>query len=91
MALVRARVERIIREELSRLGWQEADLVLRRKRERNKLSIAARLRKETTLSIRQIAARLHLGTPGSASVCLLAAMKQTVPPPSNPTQAILGI
>ena len=38
-----------------------------------------RLRKETTLSVKQIAARLHLGTPGSASVCLLAVMNKTQP------------
>jgi len=45
--------------------------------------------KETTLSIKEIAARLHLGTPGSASVCLLACMKQL--PAAAPTQAVLGI
>ena len=38
---------------------------------------AVRLRQETTLSAGQIAACLHLGTPGSASVCLLASMKNT--------------
>jgi hypothetical protein len=38
--------------------------------------IALRLRRETTLSVREIAARLHLGAPASASVCLLAAMRK---------------
>lgn len=36
--------------------------------------IAVRLRKETTLSVKQIAARLHLGSPASASLCLLTAV-----------------
>jgi len=72
-----AKAERIINEELRRLGWQESDLATRRKRDPGKLAIGLRLRKETTLSVKQIAARLGLGTAGSASVCLLAATRQT--------------
>jgi REP element-mobilizing transposase RayT len=72
-----AKAERLIGDELRRLGWQERDLEERRKRDPSKLALAVRLRKETTLSVKEIAARLHLGTPGSASVCLLAAMKRT--------------
>jgi putative transposase len=68
--------ERIIAEELRRLGWRGADLAARRKRDPDKVAIAVRLRRETTLSVKEIAARLHLGTPGSASVCLLAAMSK---------------
>jgi hypothetical protein len=41
-----------------------------------KLEKAARLRRETTLSVKQIATRLHLGTPKSASVRLLTATRQ---------------
>jgi hypothetical protein len=59
------------------LDWEEADLASRRKRHPGKVQIALRLRKETTLTVKEIAARLHLGTPGSASVCLLAAMSKT--------------
>ena len=81
--------ERIVSEELHRLGWREADLASRRKRDPAKVAIAVRLRKETTLSVKEIAARLHLGTPGGASVCLLAAMRTTTP--GSPTQAHLAI
>jgi len=74
LEVAEAKAERIIREELTRLGWQEADLAAHRKRDPRKLELAVRLRQETTLSVKQIAARLHLGTPGSAGVCLLAVM-----------------
>lgn len=89
LEVAQAKAEPIIGEELCRHSWQEADLVSRRKRDPCKLAIAVRLRKETTLSVKEIAARLHLGTPGSASFCLLAAMSQTQP--GNPTQGPLEI
>ena len=78
LEVAQAKAERIITEELRRLGWQEAQLESRRKRDPAKLAIAMRLRKETTLSVKEIAARLHLGTPGSASVCLLAALRKSI-------------
>lgn len=65
-----AKVERIIREELSRLGWQEGELATRRKNDPGKLAIAGRLRKETTLTIKNIAARVHLGSSKSANARL---------------------
>jgi hypothetical protein len=74
-----AKGQRIIAEELGRLGWQEADPVSRRKSDPAKLQMAARLRKETTLSIRQIAGRLHLGTPRSASAGLHSVRRATAP------------
>jgi len=40
----RAKAERIIAEELQRHGWQEQDLVSRRKNDPTQLEIAARLR-----------------------------------------------
>lgn len=69
LEVAEAKAEHIIREELGRLGWQEADVASHRKRHPGKLEIAVRLRKETTLSVKPIAARLHLDTSGSASVC----------------------
>jgi hypothetical protein len=51
---------------LGRLGWKETDLASRPKTDPAKLALAARLRKETTLSIKAIAARAHLGTSKSA-------------------------
>src|SRR5947208_14686358 len=49
---------RIVAEELLRLGWGESELVLRRKNDPDKIGIAVRLRRETTLSIKDNA-RLH--------------------------------
>jgi hypothetical protein len=89
LEVAQAKAGRIVNEELRRLGWQEADLVRRRKRDPSKLEIAVRLRKETTLPLKEIAPRLHLGTPGSASVCLLAATSKAQP--DNLTQGRLEI
>lgn len=89
LELAQAKAERIIGQELDRLGWQEADLLSRRKRDPRKLELAVRLRQETTLSVKQIAQRLHLGTPASASVCLLAARRTSSS--GSPTQIRLGI
>ena len=61
---------RIIKEELGRLGWKPRDLAKRRKSDPDKLDIAARLRRETTLTVRRIAERIHLGTPNSANALL---------------------
>jgi REP element-mobilizing transposase RayT len=69
------RAERIIGEELCRLRWQETDLVSRPKHDPGKVQIALRLRRETTLSVKQIAQRLHFGTPKSASFRLLTVMR----------------
>jgi len=44
----------VIVEELGRLGWNESDLALWRKSDPAKRAIGARLRKETTLSIKGI-------------------------------------
>ncbi len=78
------RAERIIGEELGRLRWEEADLVSRRKHDPGKVQIALRLRRETTLSVKQIAQRLHFGTPKSASFRLLTIMRtQTATDPAQ--------
>ena len=65
-----AKAERIVAEELQRLGWPETELAARRKRDPDKLAVAARLRRETTLTLRAIAARVHLGTSRSANARL---------------------
>jgi hypothetical protein len=57
-----ARADRILAEELHRLGWTESELAARPKSDPNKLKIAARLRNETTLTIKSIAAKAHLGS-----------------------------
>jgi putative transposase len=57
-----AKGERIIGEELKRLKWQDKDLQEHPKTDAAKLAVAVRLRRETTLTIREIAERLHLGS-----------------------------
>jgi hypothetical protein len=77
-----AKGERIIAEELQRLGWSQRDLVLRRKNDAGKMAIAVRLRRETTLSIKGIAALVHLGTSNTANARLhnaMNAMKERMP------------
>jgi hypothetical protein len=77
-----AKGERIIAEELQRLGWSQRDLVLWRKNDAGKMAIAVRLRRETTLSIKGIAALVHLGTSNSANARLnnaMNAMKERMP------------
>ena len=69
------RVERIIAEELNRLGWTKQDLAMARKSDPKKLAIATRLRKETILPIKEIASRVCLGTSKSANATLHRFMK----------------
>jgi REP element-mobilizing transposase RayT len=86
---VEQKAERIIREELQRLGWKEADLLTQPKTDPAKLKIATRLRRETTLPIKAIAARLHLGTSKSASARLHAVVNGAKL--LQPMQPLLGI
>ena len=51
----------VLAEERRRLGWEESDLAGRRKNNPGKLAMAARLRRETTLPLKWIAQRAHLG------------------------------
>jgi hypothetical protein len=62
--------DRIVAEELKRLQWTEEDLRRRRKNDPGKLRIAARLRRETILSLRSIATRVGLGSSKSANAKL---------------------
>jgi REP element-mobilizing transposase RayT len=70
------RAERIIAEELKRLGWTEADLRTERKNAPGKLDLAARLRRETTMTVMWIALRVSLGTSKSANGKLHEWMKK---------------
>ena len=51
----------IIEDELRTLGWSEEDLATERKGHTEKVRIARRLRTETTMSLRWIAEKLHMG------------------------------
>ena len=64
------KASRIIGEELARRGWQESDLAARPRSDPGKLAIAARLRKETTLPVKWIAARVKIGTTKGAKSVL---------------------
>ena len=59
-----AKAERLLAAELAREGWTEADLAGRRKGDRVKLKLAAKLRAETTMTLEWIAERLQMGTRG---------------------------
>ena len=61
---VTAVMDLLIAEELKRARWQEADLKTRPKGDSVKLVLAARLRAETTMTVRWVAERLALGTRG---------------------------
>ena len=56
-----AKAERIAQEELKTLGWSAQDLQGRRKGDPRKIRIAARLRRETTMTLEWIAERLCMG------------------------------
>src|ERR1019366_6257697 len=56
--------------ELSRRGWEESDSATRRRSDPGKVAIAARLRKETTVPIKWIAARVQIGTAKGAKSVL---------------------
>ena len=74
-----AKAERLVGQELKRLGWTEADLAVRRKSDPLKLAIAARLRRETTLTLKAIAARVQLGTSKGANTKLHKWMRARPP------------
>ena len=73
-----AKAERILGAELARWGWTEPELAARRKSDPDKLRIAARLRRATTLSVKAIAARMHLGTSRSANARLHQSMDERI-------------
>jgi putative transposase len=62
--------ERIVAEELQRLGWKESDLDCQPKSDPGKLALGSRLRRETTLPLKWIAARVKLGSSKSANAKL---------------------
>ena len=56
-----AKAQRIAQAELDALGWAAPDLQGRRKSDPQKVRIAARLRRETTMTLEWIADRLRMG------------------------------
>jgi len=56
------RARRVVASELARSGWTTTQLATERKGHAVKVAIAQRLREETTMSLKWIAAELHMGT-----------------------------
>ena len=56
------KAERLVRSGLTELGWSEQELPLKRKGDAKKVALAERLRAETAVSLKWIAARLHMGS-----------------------------
>jgi hypothetical protein len=78
------KANRILSEELSRRGWTESDLATRRRSDPDKLAIAVRLRNETTLPVKWIAARVQIGTAkGAKSVPHRSGRGQHQPKPAR--------
>jgi hypothetical protein len=67
------KAEQIIQMELKEIGWTEKDLRERNKSAPEKVRIAARLRAETTLSLKRVAQRLNMGRWTSVSKLLCRA------------------
>jgi hypothetical protein len=63
--------ERLLREELMRRGWAEAEPSQRRKGDLEKVEIASQLRAHTTMTLKWIAQRLKMGTWTYVSNCLV--------------------
>ncbi len=66
------------------MKWKEKDLARRPKGDPAKLALATRLRQETTLTIKRIAARVGLGTSKSANMRLHHWMKAAANPVDQP-------
>jgi len=82
---------RTMAEERSRLGWADSDLASRRESDPAKLKLAAWLRVETTLSIKAIAHRVHLGSSRSANIRLHEWMKESAASVPTPNQSRQGL
>jgi hypothetical protein len=65
----------MIGEGLKREGWKPGDLSKRRKGDPVKVALALRLRQETTLTLKWIAHRLHMGRWEYARRLILEARK----------------
>jgi putative transposase len=69
------KAELILAEELQGRGWNAQNLQQLRKADPEKLKIAARLRAETTVTLKWIAHHLSMGAPGYLSDCLRTARR----------------
>ena len=70
------KAERLVAEELRRRRLTEADVKQRRKTDVRKVQIAARLRRETVMTLDWIAQRLGMGCRHTLANCLKGARNQ---------------
>jgi len=61
---VEVRAERLVTDQLRAMGWQEQDLMTRRKGDPAKVKLAATVRAQTTMPLAWIAKRLGMGSRG---------------------------
>ena len=71
-----AKARRILAEGLDRLGWTAEDLAVWPKGEARKVALAWRLRTETTMTLKWIAAELQMGAWTHVSNLLSARRKK---------------
>jgi hypothetical protein len=71
-----AKAERVVEEELRRMGWTPPHLEALRKGNLRKVAIVQRLRRETTVSLAWIAKGLRMGAPNHLA-CLLQRAKRS--------------
>lgn len=71
-----AHAERLLKEELERRRWTEAELGRRRKGDPEKVEIASQLRARTTMTLKWIAQRLKMGAWAHVSNCLVQKRKK---------------
>lgn len=76
------KAERILVEELAAAGWQRSDLSKRAKNAPEKIRIARRLRSETTMTLKWIAAQMEMGAWTYLSSLLNKPQAEVTPPPS---------
>ena len=72
------KAERLVAEEMRKLKWDERELARRRKGDPAKLRLAGKLRAETTMTLKWIAARLGMGI-GTNLSNLLSAQRRKGP------------
>jgi len=66
--------EAVVAQEMKRRQWNEAELGRRAKGDAQKVTIAVRLRAETTMTVKWIAQRLQMGAPGHVNHLLMVGL-----------------
>ena len=67
-----AKAEDLLAAELKRRGWTRRDLQTRRKGDKEKVAMAGRLRRESTMTLKWLAERLAMGSWTNVSNLLAA-------------------